>query len=956
MPTIPLGLAILSNPLVLFLAGFALLILFFWYFATDQDKRKRDVGSMLILGVTALSLLAIWPPSETLKGGIDIVGGSSFSLRVHPNTDDNGNPVPVTKDGVTQAITTIEKRLNTLGTKDLTIFQQGDDMIIVQMPGIEPEEAKKVREILEKTAKLELKQVNLNGFKPGPDGRTLAQMVLAGDRIEPGYKAYIHEYENDDGEPQSEVLLLNRRTALDGSDVRHAGPNGFDPTKVDITLSGDGEDKMIALTKDMTPKRDRIAIVLDGKVVSAPVVISTPLGRQFVIEGMSGYDESKELANALLNPLKYPLKVEEERTVSPTLGKAVVKQGIWAGIVGLAITFAFILIYYRVAGFIALIGLTLNMLFLFGAMAMFGFTLTLPGIAGIILTIGMAVDANVLIYERMREEMAAGKSLGTAIRTAYEKAFSAIFDANITSLITSLILFWRASGTVKGFAVTLTIGLLASMFCALLITRVLFRWGQDSGTIKKLSFLSIIPTNANFDFLGKRKIAATVSLSLLFVAVAAFGLKRDASLGIDFTGGSRISFQIGENEKVPEQSAYDAIDDLKLTKKPIVQEESSPASGELLTIRCATEDAPKIIGELRKDIHLFGQHNIAFELGQDAAVTEKQVAGILSGLKLPEEPAVNLATLKDGGKELTIRCAKKNAESIITALSQNLPPLGERTLSYKLEKDSRITEQDAKDALAKIQTASPATASLVSTPDSGTSLVIDCSYQDTEKIIKELPRKLPAVGKTPPLSSLSIVPFVKDSREEVSATLGKEFLEVSVIALLIGLLAILGYITFRYEFSFALGAFVALVHDIIITTGIIVLLGGQLSLIHVGAILTIAGYSINDTIVVFDRIRENLRMRKGDVESVMNGAINSTLSRTILTSATTILTVAVLFIFGGSGLKEFSAMILIGLFVGTYSSIFVASPIVLWWSRFRGTNLRHEMLNAEIEAEINPAG
>jgi SecD/SecF fusion protein len=160
------------------------------------------------------------------------------------------------------------------------------------------------------------------------------------------------------------------------------------------------------------------------------------------------------------------------------------------------------------------------------------------------------------------------------------------------------------------------------MFCALLITRVLFRWGQDSGTIKKLSFLSIIPTNANFDFLGKRKIAATVSLSLLFVAVAAFGLKRDASLGIDFTGGSRISFQIGENEKVPEQSAYDAIDDLKLTKKPIVQEESSPASGELLTIRCATEDAPKIIGELRKDIHLFGQHNIAFELGQDAAVTE----------------------------------------------------------------------------------------------------------------------------------------------------------------------------------------------------------------------------------------------------------------------------------------------------------------------------------------------
>jgi len=548
MPTMPLGLAILDNPLVLFLSGFTLLILFFWYFATDMDKRKRDVGSILIVGVTALCLLAIWPPSETIKGGIDIVGGSSFSLRVHPNQDDNGNDVAVTKEGVTQAITTIEKRLNTLGTKDLTIFQQGDDMIIVQMPGIEPEEALKVREILEKVAKLELKQVNLDGFKPGADGRTLAQQVLAGDEIVPGFKAYIHEFKDDDGKMQSDVLLLNRRSALGGSDVKYAAPNGFDQTKVDITLTGDGEDKMIALTKDMTPKRDRIAIVLDGKVMSAPVVISTPLGRQFVIEGMSGYEESKELSNALLNPLKFPLKVEEERSVSPTLGSAVVQQGIWAGIVGLAITFVFILIYYRVAGFIALIGLTLNILFLFGAMAMFGFTLTLPGIAGIILTIGMAVDANVLIYERMREEMAAGKSLGAAIKTAYEKAFSAIFDANITSLITSLILFWRASGTVKGFAVTLTIGLLASMFCALLITRVLFRWGQDSGAIKKLSFLSLIPTDAHFDFLGKRKIAATVSLSLLFVAIAAFGWKRDASLGIDFMGGRHQQKPEGRQE------------------------------------------------------------------------------------------------------------------------------------------------------------------------------------------------------------------------------------------------------------------------------------------------------------------------------------------------------------------------------------------------------------------------
>jgi SecD/SecF fusion protein len=492
----PLGLAILNDPLALFLSGLALLILFFWYFATEVDRRKRNVGSVLVLGVIALCALAVWPPDKTLKGGIDIVGGSAFTLRVQPNKDETGKEIPVSPDASQQAIKTIEKRLNTLGTKDLFIQRQGNDRIRVQMPGIEPDEAARVRTILERAAKLELKEVNLDGYNPGSDGRTLAERVQSGDEIVPGFKAFVHNYDDQDGNERTEMILLNRRTALDGSNVQTASPNAFDPTQIDIKLDREGEDKMIALTKDMAEGRDRIAIVLDGEVMSAPVVQSAPLGRQFVITGMSGYEESRNLSNALLNPLKNELLIEEERTVSPTLGNAVVQQGIWAGIVGLAITFCFVMIYYRLGGVIALVGLSLNILFLFGAMAMFGFTLTLPGIAGIILTIGMAVDANVLIYERLREEMAAGKSIRAAIEAAYEKAFSAIFDANITSLITALVLFWRASGTVKGFAVTLTVGLLASMFAALLVTRVMFRWGTDSGIIRgRISFLSLIPNN-----------------------------------------------------------------------------------------------------------------------------------------------------------------------------------------------------------------------------------------------------------------------------------------------------------------------------------------------------------------------------------------------------------------------------------------------------------------------------
>jgi len=814
----PLGLAILNDPLALFLSGLALLILFFWYFATEVDRRKRNVGSILVIGVTALCALAVWPPDKTLKGGIDIVGGSAFTLRVQPNKDPNtGKPIPVSPDAAQQAIKTIEKRLNTLGTKDLFIQRQGDDRIRVQMPGIEPEEAARVRTILERAAKLELKELNLDGYNPGADGRTLAERVNSGDEIVPGFKAYEHKYDDNEGNERTEMLLLNRRTALDGSNIQKAFPNSFDPTQIDITLNGEGEDKMIAMTKDMTKGRDKIAIVLDGEVMSAPVVQAVPLGRQFVITGMADYEESRNLSNALLNPLKNELLIEEERTVSPTLGNAVVQQGIWAGIVGLGLTFMFVMIYYRFAGLIALCGLSLNILFLFGAMAMFGFTLTLPGIAGIILTIGMAVDANVLIYERLREEMAAGKSLRSAIEAAYEKAFSAIFDANITSLITALVLFWRASGTVKGFAVTVTIGLLASMFAALIVGRVMFRWGNDTKVLgERLSFLNLIPTRLKIDFLGKRAIAGMLSLLLIATALGGFAWKRTDAFGIDFIGGTLISFQLGD-KSVTEDDVDKSLKDLKLDKLPFVQEETSPATGELLSIRCGSEDADAIVKELRKDI----------------------------------------------------------------------PELGERV---PLPNDASKTTWS-----------------------------------------------------------------VQDNREAVSAALGKEFLEVSLVALGIGLALILVYITIRYEFSFAIGAFVAVCHDIVITTGLIVLFGGELSLIHVGAILTIAGYSINDTIVVFDRIRENLKSKRGEVKDVMNGAINSTLSRTVLTSVTTIVTVLVLYIFGGAALKDFSAMILVGLVIGTYSSIFVASPIVLWWSKIRGTNLRREMLDANLEAKINPA-
>jgi SecD/SecF fusion protein len=802
-----------DDRLLTFLSGLGLLALFFWYFATDFERKKRNIGSIIVALIAVFSLLSIIPKghwgniitgkteiaeAHNLKGGIDLIGGSSFTLRVQPTIDPEGTAVPVTATAVQQAIQTVEKRLNNFGTADLLIVAQGNDRILVQMPGVSPEEASAVREILEKIAKLELKAVH-------PESSALANRLAAekeADRVlPPGYKLYVLSDEDEDGQVITENILLKRRSALDGSYIVHAqelyGPY---EGKLTVELNAEGANKMFDLTSKMRAGVDRLAIVLDGKVLSAPVVQSS-LGANFEISGMKDANEAKSIAAALLNPLKNPLLVEEERTVSATLGKETVHQGITAGIAGLGLTLLFVLIYYRFAGIIALLGLSLNILILFGAMAMFGFTFTLPGIAGIILTIGVAVDANVLIYERLREELAAGKSIKAAISAAYDKAFSAIFDANITTLITALILFWRASGTVKGFAVTLTIGILASMLAALLCTRVLFWWFSDAGILKKLSFMNLIPKRA-FNFLGKRKIAFSFSIILIVAGLGSVGMKGNSSLGIDFTGGAQLSYQLVDGQTVEQPAVQQVLNKLELSKQASSQEETTTGGEYLLTVRCASDD----IG------------------------------------------------------------------AIETALSSNF------------------------------------------------------------EVLKDKP-----------------------SRETISASLGSEFLNTALWALIVGMVAILIYITIRFEFSFALGAFAALIHDILICLGIVILSGQELSLIHVGAFLTIAGYSINDTIVVFDRIREDLRSRRGDVQDVMNHAINATLSRTVLTSVTTFVAVLVLYIYGGSALKDFSFTIMIGVIVGTYSSIFIASPIVFIWSKMRGANLRRELLDANLEAEVNPA-
>ncbi len=803
------AITIFNDPLVVFGTGLTLLILFFWYFATDVERRKRNIGTVLTIGVCALCVLAATPPKERLKGGIDILGGSSFTLKIQEKEADDGTKMPITKEQVEQAIIVIEKRLDSMGGKEPLIARQGNDGILVQMPGVEPEESENIRKTLEKVAKLELHKVMPRSEEPDATGKTLAQRVMDRDVIEPGTRAYMMKGKDADGKDYTRPILLERRAALGGSDIANAVPSPQQSDAVAITLNAEGTDKMIAFTKNMQAGQDRIAIVLDGEVISAPVVNQVPLGKQFIIEGLREPGEVQNLANSLMNPLENPLIVAEMRNVSPTLGSAVVRQGIIAGGLSLLMTFLFVFTYYRMSGVIANIGLIVNTVMLFGIMAMFGFTFTLPGIAGMVLTIGMAVDANVLIYERLREEIAAGKPLKSAIEASYDRAFSAIFDSHVTSLITAVILFTLGSGTIKGFAVTLTIGVTASLFSAILVTRVIFRWGTDLGLFKKLTFLNLIKAK-NYDFLGKRRACIGFALATIVASLIAFGVRGERALGIDFTGGTRITFQLGKDNKITAAEVDQVKKEIQpqLSKEAYPQFESNPTTGTLLTIRCATKDAKLIIDKLRASI--------------------------------------------------------------------------------------------------------------------------------------------PALGEKKPGSEDHVIDA---SQEEVSAVIGGTFLSQSLIAIALGFAGIMIYMTARFEFSFALGGFVAIFHDVLICVGIVVMMGGELSLIHVGAVLTIAGYSISDTIVVFDRVREMLLIRTDSVEKIMNEAINATLSRTLLTSGATLISTAILTFLGGTALRDFGFIIFIGIIIGTFSSIFIASPVVLWWSNRKGGNIRDAVLATAAKEE-----
>ena len=766
------------TPALTFFIGLVMLILFGWYFATDQGPRKRLLAATLVLLLVTFSIITIWPPQKKIALGLDIQGGTSFLIRLKGDKD-------VTKGMLDQAVEVIRKRVDYFGASEPIISPVGNDRILVQIPGLDTAKIQEARDQLSRVAKLEFRLVY-------PDnGQRLKAIDEGKDVIPPDYRIETYKLRKEGNEPaREERLLVKKKADLGGDHVTQAAPRyGNEGWEVQLKFDGEGTKKFGQITEANV--NHRFAIVLDGVIQSAPVIKTAIYGGDAVISGGGmGEEEARGLASVLENPLQTPVSIEEERSVSPTLGMDSIRSSILAGLLGLAITLVCVAIYYKIPGLVANLALIINLILLIGALTMFRFVLTLPGIAGIILTIGLSVDANVLIYERLREEMALGKSLKVAVKAAYEKAFSSIFDANVTTLITAAILFWQASGPVKGFAISLTLGILASLFTALIVGRNFLGWFVDTERLKRISMLHLI-SSKHIDFLGKGFLACMCSLALLLAGATAFYIRGERNFGVDFRGGDLITM-----------SAPNKID----------------------------------VGQVRDALKPIGF--------ADASIQESA----------------------QGGKSyITIR-----------------------------------------------------------TP-----------LNTSDKAEKQIIQAMPNAG------------FKVEGSERVGALVGGELAKNSLIALGLGILGILIFVTFRFELSFAVGAIVALLHDVLMTVGMFALLGRELTLTMVGAVLTIAGYSINDTIVVYDRIREGLASgRRGSIEQIMNESINQTLSRTILTSTVTLIPILCLFLFGGPVLRDFSLAIIIGVVVGTYSSIFIASPIVLWWTRARGrstVSLRREV-------------
>lgn len=718
---------------------------------------------------------------SNLRLGLDLKGGVGFTLKID-ETAQSSLTAFQQEEQLKDAISIMASRLDGLGVAEPVIRPRGTDAIEIQIAGLSTKDNPEVIESLKKPAKLEFRTIH----------PVLTPDTTPLNRYPVGYEVLGEEIENPKtGEVYERLMFVKLIPEATGEIVEDAfaSQSQTGSFQINLVMTNDGAEVFRTVTEKLAPKGNQpgqpLAIVLDGKLYSAPTIQGI-LSKNAQITGSFSQREAIDLANVLNNPLAVELRVDERYEVGPTLAEGTRESSINAAQWGAILVIAFMLVYYFLGGLVAVISSLVNVVIVLGVLASLGATLTLPGVAALVLTLGMGVDANILIFERLREELKSGKSIKNATAGAFDKVTSTIVDANITTLITAVILIWLGTGPVKGFGITLAIGICASIFCALVVTRFLVDLLVYRLGVSKVLGLDVF-SEKQLDFFKFRKPAFIASWLVVLAGVISVVIHHDNIMGIDFTGGDEMT--ISYDHRVDTDALIAAAESANLGEvNPVYQ---------------------SLIGEDRE--------------------------------------------------------------------------------------------------VLKIQT----------------------RFDESRAVLAGLQQAFPDAN------------FVEDGVTQIGAAVSGSIQTNAILSVLAALGGILLYVAFRFEVGYGVGAVVATIHDVLMTIGIFVLFGelgwfvsGQFSAPMLAAILMIVGYSINDTIVVFDRIREELELNPGsDLRSIINLAISRVFPRTLLTSVTTLLAALSLYIFGAGVINDFSFVFIIGILTGTFSSVFIASPVFFWWHK-----------------------
>lgn len=784
--------------------------------------------------------------------------------------------------------------------------------------------------------------------------------------------------------PLEILMIINPRYDILGGDLSHAART-FDETgnpSIAFTLNDKGSGRFAALTTANLPDGTRkklLGIVMDDTLLSAPT-INTTISKEGRITGSFTREEVDSLVQVLqAGQLPAALTSEPiaENQIDATLGLDTINKGLYSIGVSIGLVLLFILVYYRFAGFIACLALVLNLGMILATMVLINQPLTLPGLAGLVLTVGMSVDANVLIFERIREEIGKGAKDRMAIRNGFAKATVTIVDANLTTLITAFVLYAIGTDQIRGFAVTLILGILYSMFTAIYMSRTLFDVAERRGFLSLSMSDSVNALRAGlagggqFDFIGKGKMALACSAVLIVVGISALWVRGRDILDIDFAGGSSVQFRVADAtdtgvirevvgsslkeqevdgktiqytvngvtmEGAPDGTVFkvdSSMDKVESLKKALELGFAADTSIDLVSYEISVKPGANDSSMLPR----FGAAMLAIAQDEDAAPADADTA----------EP-VDVSDVAD-----TVATAETSTDDEPAA--DDTPSIGEltyinRTISLGIQDSEDESKMNARTLGSKLIEAAEAVdikltervIQLMPIGDGADSWnpESDLTFSDwtiglpldddgTDKVVGQL------------VETLSSEP-VWMSSSSVGSRVAGDMVGRAFGALFASLLCIIGYIWFRFQrVIYGFAAVAALLHDILITLGAIAISFWaanafgfllieefKISLTVVAALLTIIGYSLNDTIVVFDRIRETKGKSPRLTGEMINKSINQTLSRTLLTSITTLIVVVLLYAFGGDGIHAFAFALVIGVLVGTYSSVFVASPILLW--------------------------